>query len=355
MTSHDKKRIHPGIIAIASALCFGAAAPFSKTLLAGAEPLVLSGLLYLGCGLTMLLLSPLRRLAAGGAVAEKPLRGSDYGWLALNVAGGGVVAPLLLLLGLRLEPASVASLLLSLEGVATALLAALFFREPVSRRIWSASLLTGAGAAILSLTGSLGDMKPSPGVMLVVAACLFWGLDNNVERRLSVCDPFVVVRVKGLAAGSFSLALAFALNAPLPPLRYIAGGLLLGGLCYGASIVLFMYSLRAQGAARTAAYFAAAPFAGTLLALLFPGEQFTGRLLTAGILLGGGTWLLLRERHEHPHFHPYLIHEHRHEHDEHHRHDHPAGSDSAPHSHPHEHEPLSHSHPHHPDLHHRHH
>lgn len=97
MTNHDKKHIYPGIIPIASALFFGAAAPFSKILLAGAEPLVLSGPLCLGCGLAMLLLSPFRRLAAAGAVAEKPLRGSDYGWLALNVAGGGVVAPLLLL------------------------------------------------------------------------------------------------------------------------------------------------------------------------------------------------------------------------------------------------------------------
>jgi hypothetical protein len=166
--------------------------------------------------------------------------------------------------------------------------------------------------------------------------------------------------LKGLVAGAVNLILALAIIGP-PEVRGGAaiGGLLagavLGMLAYGLSLVLFVLALRDIGAARTGAYYAAAPFIGAILAVLALGEPLRLRLLLAGGLMLIGLWLHLTEQHEHAHEHADLAHAHRHRHDAHHRHDHaPDDPVEEPHSHRHRHTRLRHSHRHFPDAHHSH-
>jgi drug/metabolite transporter (DMT)-like permease len=355
MTATTLHRFSGVPFALASAALFGASTPLAKLLLGAVDPWLLAGVLYLGAGLGLALARPwLRRLGEGGAAAaEAPLRRADLPWLAAVILFGGVLGPVLLMLGLARTDAAAAALLLNLESLATLAIAWLVFRENVDRRIFLGAMAILAGAAVLSWSG--GGVGPSWGALLIAGACLAWGVDNNLTRKLSAADPVQIAMLKGLVAGPVNLALALAQGASLPTTGPLFGGLLVGFLGYGASLALFILALRHLGTARTGAYFATAPFVGALLAVPLFGEQVTLRLLAAGALMAFGVWLHLTERHEHEHAHEPLEHEHPHLHDAHHRHAHgpddPAGE---PHTHRHRHARLVHHHPHFPDLHHRH-
>lgn len=344
----------PGaVMGIASAVLFGASTPFAKLLLGGGvSPWLLAGLLYLGSGVGLAIVHGGRGLF-GIPAAEAPLRRADLPWLGLVVLSGGVVGPLLLMVGLAATAASTAALMLNLEGLATMAIAWLVFRENVDRRLLVGAAAILAGALLLSWQG--GPQGIGVGGLAIAGACFAWGIDNNLTRKLSAADPVQIAMIKGLVAGTVNLALALILGAHLPAVWGLAGAAVLGFIGYGVSLVLFVVALRHLGSARTGAYFSTAPFLGATLAVLIFGEPITARLLIAGLLMAIGLYFHLAERHEHEHSHEVLDHEHRHVHDEHHQHAHilddPAGE---PHSHPHHHAPLTHKHPHYPDLHHRH-
>ncbi len=340
-------------LALTSAILFGASTPFAKLLLGdGVNPWLLAGLLYLGAGIGLAGVQLLWRLAAVPQ-SEAPLRRADLPWLGLVVLSGGVAGPVLLMLGLQSMKASSASLLLNLEGLATMAIAWTIFRENVDRRILIGALSILAGAAILSWQG--GPSGIGWGALLIAGACLAWGIDNNLTRKLSGADPVQITTVKGLVAGSVNLALALAAGAHLPAPGALCGAAILGFFAYGVSLVLFVRALRELGSARTGAYFSTAPFVGALLAVVVLSEPMNLKLAVAAILMSIGLYLHLVERHEHEHRHEAFEHEHRHVHEAHHQHAHmPDDPKGEPHSHRHRHLPLAHSHPHFPDLHHRH-
>ena len=210
-----------------------------------------------------------------------------------------------------------------------------------------------AGATILSWSG--GAARVGWGGLLIAGACVAWGIDNNLTRKLSGADPVQIAAAKGVVAGTVNLALALFAGAAIPAASQIAGAAVIGFLGYGVSLVLFVLALRHLGSARTGAYFSTAPFIGAILAIALFHEPVTAGLVAAAVLMGLGLWLHLAERHAHDHVHEALTHEHRHSHDAHHQHAHAPGDPAGePHSHWHTHAPLSHSHAHYPDLHHQH-
>jgi drug/metabolite transporter (DMT)-like permease len=342
-------------LALGSALLFGASTPLAKLLLGeGLDPLLLAGILYLGsgAGLGLVLLTRGRLFAAA---SEAPLRRADLPWLVLVVLFGGIAGPVLMMAGLANVPASAASLLLNLESVFTLAIAWLVLRESVDRRLLLGAGAILAGAVLLSWSGSVSGFGFGWGAALIAAACLAWGIDNNLTRKISAGDAVQIACVKGLAAGIVNLSLALARGTPLPgPGLFLAGGLL-GFFGYGVSLVLFVRALRQIGTARTGAYYAVAPFFGTLLAIGLLGEHFTLQLAIAGLLMGLGIYFHLAEQHEHEHPHEAMLHEHSHVHDDHHRHGHgPLDPPEEPHAHAHRHGAMIHSHRHFPDIHHRH-
>ena len=342
------------LYALASAALFGASTPAAKLLLGTLDPFVLAGLLYCGAGIGV---AGLRRLAP--AVAPQiPVRvaltRTDVPWLAAAIFAGGVAGPLLLMWGLARTDASTASLLLALEGAATALIAWFIFYESFDRRILIGFACLVSGAIILSWSGT-PTLTTVEGPLAIVGACVVWGLDNNLTRKVSLSDPLQIVQLKGLTAGPFNLALGLwtATSLSPNPAWLLAG--VIGFFGYGVSLVLYVVALRYLGAARTGAYFATAPFVGAVISVVALGDHITVGLLLAGALMGIGVWLHLSEHHEHAHVHEQMTHTHPHVHDEHHQHAHrpddPAGE---PHVHPHQHKPLVHGHPHTPDMHHIH-
>ena len=342
---------HRGVVlALAAALLFGVSAPLSKLLLRGAAPQLLAGLLYLGSGVGLAVVWLVRR--PGGR--EAPLTHRDAPWLAAAVVFGGVVGPVLLMVGLARTPASSASLLLNLEGVFTALLAWFVFRENFDRRIALGMVAIVVGGAVLSWEGRV-EWGGLAGPLLVAGATLCWAVDNNLTQRVSAGDPVQIAMLKGLVAGSANTAIAMARGAGWPTFPQLGGALVLGFLSYGVSLVLFVLALRYVGTARTGAYFSSAPFVGAALSLLVFRERPSLAFAAGAALMAVGVGLHVTERHEHEHYHEAMEHEHLHVHDEHHRHAHsPDDPPGEPHSHPHRHEPMVHTHPHYPDIHHRH-
>jgi drug/metabolite transporter (DMT)-like permease len=349
-------RINPGIAsALLAALLFGASTPLAKLLLQNVSPVLLAGLLYAGSGLGLLLVLALRTLRSGRAAgARRTPSLVDLGWWAGAILAGGVAAPVLLLLGLRLLGAAQASLLLNVEGVLTALLAWFVFRENFDRRLAIGMVAIVLGGIVLSWSPA-STAGWSFGALLVACACAAWALDNNLTRKIATHDALLIACAKGLVSGAVNLTLAVMLGGHWPSARDAGGAMLVGFLGYGVSLTLFVVGLRQLGAARTGAYFSLAPFFGAALAICLNGQTVSAALLLAGALMAIGVWLHLSERHEHEHPHERLEHEHSHRHDEHHRHEHAFSWDGRePHTHRHVHEPLVHAHAHYPDIHHRH-
>jgi drug/metabolite transporter (DMT)-like permease len=342
-------RLTPGIVAaLAAALLFGAGTPFAKLLLVHTGPWLLAALLYLGSGVGLWLVRWLR-----SADTVRPSR-QEWAWLAGATLAGGVTGPVLLMLGLTSVSATGASLLLNAEGVFTALIAWFVFKENFDRRIALGMLAIVTGAAVLSWSTE-GSLRFELGALAVLGACLAWAIDNNLTRRVALIDASFIAMIKGLAAGSTNLLIAWQLGASWPAWSVLGSAALLGFLSYGASLVLFVVALRQLGTARTGAYFSVAPFLGALLGVLMLKEPVTAQLLIAGGLMAAGVWLHLTETHAHWHTHAADEHSHEHRHDVHHQHAHLPGQNSLePHSHAHTHAVLTHSHAHFPDAHHRH-
>ncbi len=344
---------HFVLYALASAALFGLSTPAAKMLVGSLHPAVLAGLLYCGAGIGVAVLRRILPSFVSGA-PEVPLARSQLPWLTGAIAAGGIVGPLLLMAGLARTNAATASLLLTLEGAFTALMAWFVFHENFDRRIALGMAFIVAGAALLAWSG-IPTLDSIMGPLAIVGACLFWGLDNNLTRKVSLADPLQIVQWKGLIAGPFNLALGLLIGGELPSVATAIVANVVGFFGYGVSLALFVFALRHLGTARTGAYFSTAPFLGSAAAVITLGEPLTSQLVAAGALMAVGVWLHLTETHEHQHAHQRMAHTHPHVHDEHHRHTHQRGDPlGEPHTHFHEHSPMRHAHPHMPDMHHAH-
>ena len=345
--------VYPIAQALLAALLFGASAPLAKLLLGEVEPIPLAAFLYLGSGIGLLGFRTYQHIHRPVTNREAQIRKADAFWLVGAILAGGVAAPITLLFSLKNTPAATASLLLNFEGVATTLIAALAFRESIGRRVWLAIGFITLSSILLSINKN-ASWGFSMGALGISAACIFWGIDNNFTRNISAKDPLMIIIIKGLSAGSFSLGMALVLGNQLPAPGVILGAMVLGCLSYGISIVLFIRALRGLGAARTSTLYSTAPLAGILLSFLlfreFPGWMF----IIALPLMIIGALFLVSEKHQHTHVHQPVIHEHSHVHDDgHHEHVH-EGEYAHEHSHIHRHAGIVHTHPHMPDLHHQH-
>lgn len=300
---------HIGVInAFLAAILFGASTPFAKMLLEHTNPVMLAGLLYLGSGLGLSAWL-LARWLVSSSESEASLTKKDMPPLAGAIFTGGILAPVLLMLGTNMIPASTSSLLLNLEGVCTTFLAWFVFKENFDRRIFIGMLLIVAGGVVLTLTpeGDIGASFPVGGA-LVAAACLCWGIDNNLTRKVSGGNPVQIAALKGIFAGSITLLAGkvAGFGFPAPSSAVIAG--LVGLAGYGISLILFILALRHLGTARTGAYFSIAPFMGAAISFTILKEVPDTAFWVASMLMAAGVFLHLTENHAHSHTHEALEH-----------------------------------------------
>jgi drug/metabolite transporter (DMT)-like permease len=330
---------------LVAAVLFGASAPAASVLAGDMPALVLAGLLYVGAALAVLPIVARHRptpaaLRAGG----RPL--------ALAVVLGGAIGPVLLVAGLERIPAATASLLLNFELVTTVALAGSVFREHLGRRlVVAAGLVALAGVLLAWEPGVVIDL----GGVLVIGACIAWGIDNSVTARIDQLSAEQITFVKGAVAGTANLGLGLAVaTAWHVEIQEIAAALLIGALGFGASITLWVEGARDLGAARGQVIFAIAPFVGAALSWTLLGETITVVQGLAVPLAAAGVALSLRTAHDHVHRHEAIEHDHEHRHDDAHHGHVPPKAVHGSHTHRHRHEPVEHAHSHVPDLHHGH-
>ena len=297
MTGLAEKAARPGArigrfvaAAFLAACLYALSTPCSKVLLGSVAPNMMAALLYLGAGVGMAALTAVRAAVRRAPAAEEPLERADAPY-AVAMVLLDIAAPILLMAGLAHAAPENVALLNNFEIVATAVIAFAAFRERVAPRTWAGIAVITASCALLSLEGA-GALSFSSGSLLVLGACLCWGVENNCTSRLSEKDPAQVVVVKGFGSGAGALAVALLAGDALPALPDAAAALLLGFVAYGLSIFFYVYAQRGLGAARTSAYYAVNPFIGAALSLaLFqtvPGPMF----LIALALMALGAWLV---------------------------------------------------------------
>lgn len=278
-----------GLLALAAAILFGASTPAAKAIIAGVHPLMLAGLLYLGSGLGLAIVK-----IGGGRQTGTRLQRADMPWLLATVFFGGGLGPALLMIGLTTTSGSTASLLLTLEGVFTAILAWIVFKEPFNRRVGIGMASIFVGAVLLALRGPSGHAGLF-GALAIAGACLSWAIDNNCTSKISHVEAPTLTAIKGIVAGVANVGLALLAGAHFPPAGAVALSGLIGLFGYGVSLVLFVLALREIGAARAGAYFSTAPFIGAFVGLIALREPWNVTLAIAGALMAFGVWLHLTE------------------------------------------------------------
>lgn len=336
------------LFGIVSAVLFGVATPLSKILLGSISQFQLAGLLYIGAGLGMLPFVIVRRR---GSLRKRVDRKNALR-LGAAVLFGGCMGPVFLLLGLASAHASSVSLWLNLELAATAVFGYLFFRDHLDECGWA-----GVGGALLAgvlVTVGEGSTGVLP-ALFVALACVCWGLDNNFTALIDALTPQEVTLAKGLIAGAVNLGIGTLIAGVIPAARIAFTSLIVGAVCYGGSIVLFIMAAQRIGAARGQILFACGPFFGMLFSFVLLSERPSWLQMVAAAILLASIVLMLRARHAHEHTHEQVVHIHVHRHDDlHHDHIHQGQPAGLMHSHEHAHEALEHDHTHLPDLHHRH-
>jgi len=267
---------------------FSLSTPLAKPLVGMISFQLLAGILYFGSGLgaTFLgLLTPKTMIASEGQLTR-----GDGPWMLGSVVFGGILAPLLLLIGLQKLPASNTSLLLNFEAVFTILVAWIVFREQIDRKFATGAFAILVGSALITWNGFevVLDIRAS---FLIVAACLCWGFENSFLRKISRRNPFQVVSIRGFLGGAANLLLSLLFPGNWTT-QSIFAGLLIGIFCYGFSNVLWVLGLRYLGSARAGAYFSSAPFIGAVVSVVLLREPVTTFLLAAAFAMGLGVCIL---------------------------------------------------------------
>lgn len=319
------KKITAIIYAVLAAVFYAISMPASKVLLKHIEPTMMASLLYLGAGIGIGILFLIKRKEIDQkdylAKADLPY---TLGMIILDI-----IAPILLMFGLLHTTSANASLLNNFEIVATTVIALLLFKELISKRLWIAIILVTLSSGILSFE-DMSSLDFSWGSLLVLAAALCWGLENNCTRSISSKNTYEIVMLKGIFSGLGSMIIALVIGESLPKITYVGIILLLGFVAYGLSISFYIMAQSVLGAAKTSAYYAIAPFVGVLLSVSFLHEQITiNYLIALAIMLVGSLIIVidtLKVEHEHLHSHSFE-----------HTHDGSTHSHTTEHSHVHSH------------------
>ncbi len=257
-----KNKIIPIIFAMLAASFYSINIPLSKLLMNDIEPTMIAGLLYLGAGIGIgiMFLFNFKKTPK-----EELLNKSDLPYVILMVILD-IIAPILLMFGIRGVTSGNASLLNNFEIVATSLIALIIFKEAISRKMWLAIFLVTISSVLL--TFDLSSLKFTWHSLLILGAALCWGFENNCTRKISSKSSYEIVTIKGLCCGIGSIVIGFIVGEKFPISIHLLYAILLGFVAYGLSIFFYIKAQAKIGAAKTSAFYAVNPFIGVLLSFI---------------------------------------------------------------------------------------
>ncbi len=169
---------------------------------------------------------------------------------------------------------------------------------------------------------------------------LMMGIQYGTAANASLLGNFEIVVLKGIFSGGGAFIIALLLGEKLPKPTLILSAMLLGYVAYGLSIFLYIRAQRDLGAAKTSAYYAAAPFVGALLSFVLINETLTWIYFVALVIMIVGTVFVVMDtiarHHLHQHTHTFT-----------HTHDGSTHTHTFTHSHEHDHYVALDKHEHH--------
>ncbi len=291
-------KVSPGILyALGACILFGSNAPMSKILLQQISPPLLAALLNTGAFLGLLIVFGWQQFQSPKTAINFP-QGRDWLWFFSTVILGGVAAPILFIYGVDHSSAAAASLMLSFEGVATAMIAWVVFKERFHWLLAVAIAIILTGTIILNSSGA-AQLSNHLATSAVMVAGLCWATDNNLTRHISHRDPVLLALGKNLVAALVNGIIAFSLGSSLPPIPWLFFACTLGVFSYGLSFTCLIMALRLLGASRTGAYFAITPFVGAGLSIILFREVLTLNFMIAALLIAVGVSLCIYEQLRH--------------------------------------------------------
>lgn len=259
------------MLILASSVFYGISIPFSKILLKyGMTPTMLASFTYLGAGIGLGFYNIFNKFIFNKVISN-PLTKKELPYTIAMVILD-ITAIILLMYGISKTNSANASLLSNCEIAATSLIALIFFKEHISKKLWIAIILIIIAGAILTVEGK-GSFNFSIGSLLVVAAYIFWGAENNCTKMISSKNTPEITTIKGIFSGLGSLIIAILSGENLPSNILIIMTMLMGFFSYGLSVSMYIKSQNYLGATKTAAYFSTAPFFGVIFSLLILGEN----------------------------------------------------------------------------------
>jgi len=292
------------VSAVVSAVLFGINSTLNKITLQNVHPTVVAGMIYFigGVFLFGIHASPLcKRILAlfETPESETKIASRDFRILAFVILCGSIIAPLLLLNGLSETTAINASLLLNAESLFTVLIAVAFLKERGTRREYLSILILLIGVVFVTTNGEFQRLSLTENILgnlLIIGACLFWGIDNNLSRFLSKKRDIILVTglkcfIGGLALLTISFLLGIDFSLPLISIPYL---LSVGTLSIAFSILLFLFALRKIGSMRTGVIYSTSSLFGAVLAFAVLRESLTPIQLIAGLVMLLGVYVLYR-------------------------------------------------------------
>ncbi|MBS6447625.1 MAG: DMT family transporter [Clostridiales bacterium] len=289
-----KKANTKGImLAVLAAALYAVSSPLSKILLDYMPSTLMAGFLYLGAGLGMAVMILLRKLWMPKKSDERLTKKELPYTVAMILLD--IAAPICLLYGLKSTTAANASLLNNFEIVATAVVALAVFKETISPRLWAGIALITLSCALLSFE-DISSLRFSFGSLFILLACICWGFENNCTRKISSKDPMQIVLLKGIFSGLGSVVIGLCIGERVTVLWSVFAVLGVGLVAYGLSIFTYVHAQRILGAARTSAYYAVAPFIGTMLSLAIFREIPAYTYFIALALMMLGAWLAAQDK-----------------------------------------------------------
>jgi drug/metabolite transporter (DMT)-like permease len=292
------------VAAVVSAILFGVSSTFNKITLENVNPTVIAGMIYFVAGVFLFAihatpLCPRILTKLDTSETEEKITRKDYITLAFVILCGSIVAPLLLLNGLNQTTAINASLLLNAEALFTIAIAFIFLNERCNKKEYWGILLLLIGVVFVTTNGALQNLTLTQNIignLLIIGACFFWGIDNNLSKHLSKKRDIILVTglkclIGGLALIAISFLLGFSFSIPLTSIPYL---LFVGAFSIAFSILLFLFALRKIGSMRTGVIFSLSSLFGALLAFVVLREPFTMIQLVAGMVMVLGIYVLYR-------------------------------------------------------------
>jgi len=298
MTLNISKGFKGGYIFLVVMLLVGAIAksvyaPFSSILLNDINPMLVTSLLSFGAVIVGLpvFLSGLKKERA---IPERHIHKKDTPAL-LGIIFFDLLGNLLFLIGLTMCVASSASLTKSFVIVATAVIAYIFLKERISKRLWIAIILITLGCITIA-AGSLDTLTASPGLLFVLASCICSGFTYAFRKKVADRNPGSIILITNGAIAVICAIIAVIMGGITQDVLACIGGIVLGIITFGLPNILYQLSVRKLDATKCTTIYGLSPFIGAGISFIIFQQIPTIAFFISFILIIPGFYLVIMDR-----------------------------------------------------------